>query len=127
MSIAGIPVELKTLLLDHVKDIDNLDDAKKEISKHLIDNTQRDAPRIPNAGMHAIFGPSGSGKTLMVGKIANAAAQEFGPNNVAIISLGDNRLGAWNQTQMIGAQSGVECFRVRDRESFETLNRELSN
>jgi flagellar biosynthesis GTPase FlhF len=63
----------------------------------------------------------------MTGRLAKQAGLVHGDQAVAIISFNDSRYGAWNQTQLIGAQAGVETFRANSPEMLEVLLQELSS
>ena len=63
----------------------------------------------------------------MAGRLAKQAGLAHGDQAVAIISFNDSRYGAWNQTQLIGAQAGVETFRANSPEMLEVLLQELAS
>ena len=122
---AGIPVSLRTLLVDHINDMDNLQSATASLKTHLVKSMGEHHAKMPQTGIHAIAGPAGSGKTLMVAKLAKAAAERKGAESVAVISYCDQRAGAWSQIQMLCAQSGVDCLRANNPETLKTLLSEL--
>jgi flagellar biosynthesis protein FlhF len=122
---ASIPVSLRTLLVDHISDMDNLPQATEALRAHLIDSLGEHWAKLPQRGVHAIAGPSGAGKTMMVARLARAAAERKGPESVAVISYCDQRAGAWSQIQMLCAQSGVDCLRATDADTLKMLLGEL--
>jgi len=124
---ASIPVSLRTLLVDHIGDMDNLDQATEALRAHLIESLGEHWAKLPQRGIHAIAGPSGSGKTMMVARLARAAAERNGAESVAVISYCDQRAGAWSQIQMLCAQNGVDCLRATDAETLKMLLSELGN
>ena len=124
---ASIPVSLRTLLVDHISDMDNLHQATEALRAHLIESLGEHWAKLPQRGIHAIAGPSGSGKTMMVARLARAAAERKGPESVAVISYCDQRAGAWSQIQMLCAQNGVDCLRATDAETLKMLLSELGN
>jgi flagellar biosynthesis GTPase FlhF len=124
---ASIPVSLRTLLVDHISDVDNLHQATEALRAHLIESLGEHWAKLPQRGIHAIAGPSGSGKTMMVARLARAAAERNGPESVAVISYCDQRAGAWSQIQMLCAQSGIDCLRATDAETLKMLLSELGN
>jgi flagellar biosynthesis GTPase FlhF len=124
---ASIPVSLRTLLVDHISDMDNLHQATEALRGHLIESLGEHWAKLPQRGIHAIAGPSGAGKTMMVARLARAAAERKGPESVAVISYCDQRAGAWSQIQMLCAQSGVDCLRATDAETLKMLLSELGN
>jgi flagellar biosynthesis GTPase FlhF len=122
---ASIPVSLRTLLVDHISEMDNLQQATEALRTHLIESLGEHWAKLPQRGIHAIAGPSGSGKTMMVARLARAAAERKGPESVAVISYCDQRAGAWSQIQMLCAQNGVDCLRANDAETLKMLLSEL--
>ena len=122
---ASIPVSLRTLLVDHINTMTDLDDAKEALRLHLTKSLGEHWAKLPQRGVHAIAGPAGAGKTLMVARLARAAAERKGAESVAVISYSDQRAGAWSQIQMLCAQSGVDCLRANDPETLKTLLSEL--
>lgn len=122
---AGIPVSLRTLLVDHISDMDDLQQAMDTLQSHLTNSIGEHRAKLPQSGVHAIAGPAGSGKTLMVARLARAAAARKGADSVAVISYSDQRAGAWSQIQMLCAQSGVDCLRANDAETLRMLLSEL--
>ena len=124
---ASIPVSLRTLLVDHISDMDDLQQATAALRTHLIESVGEHWAKLPQRGIHAIAGPSGAGKTMMVARLARAAAERKGPESVAVISYCDQRAGAWSQIQMLCAQSGVDCLRASDADTLKMLLSELGN
>jgi flagellar biosynthesis GTPase FlhF len=122
---ASIPVSLRTLLVDHINGMDDLQQASEALRAHLTESLGEHWAKLPQRGVHAIAGPSGSGKTMMVARLARAAAERNGPESVAVISYCDQRAGAWSQIQMLCAQSGVDCLRANDADTLKTLLSEL--
>ena len=123
---APIPAALRALLMDSIKDHEEMDDAMKEIRRQLSHSLQDIGSDMPSQGVHVLAGPSGAGKTLMVARLANHAAMDQGCEKVAIISYNDQRAGAWNQTQLLSAQSGVDCYRANNVATLKLLLDELS-
>ena len=122
---ASIPVSLRTLLVDHVSDMDDLRQAKDALHAHLAKSMGEHWAKLPQRGVHAITGPAGSGKTMMVARLARSAAERKGPESVAVISYCDQRAGAWSQIQMLCAQAGVDCLRANDPDTLKMLLGEL--
>lgn len=122
---AGIPVSLRTLLVDHISELDDLEQAKEALQAHLTQSIGEHPVKLPQSGVHAIAGPAGAGKTLMVARLARGAAERKGADSVAVISYRDQRAGAWSQIQMLCAQSGVDCLRANDADTLKLLLGEL--
>jgi flagellar biosynthesis GTPase FlhF len=124
---ASIPVSLRTLLVDHISDMDDLPQATEALRAHLIESLGEHWAKLPQRGIHAIAGPSGAGKTMMIARLARAAAERKGPESVAVISYCDQRAGAWSQIQMLCAQNGIDCLRATDADTLKILLSELGH
>ena len=121
LSVSGAPVMLRTLLLDGLRDQTELRTARQQIQKQLTHAITREPTEAPRKGVHVLAGASGSGKTLMAARLAKQAVQDWGSEQVALISYRDLRAGAWSQMQILGAQAGVETFRAADAETLAVL------
>ena len=123
----GMPIGLRALLSDTINGCSDLDSALREIAQ-ILGNGIDHLPLLEDMqGIHLIAGSSGSGKSLMTGRLAKQKALRCDSQDVAIISYNDNRFGAWNQTQLIGSQAGVDCFRANTPEMLEQLLQELGS
>ncbi len=122
---ASIPVSLRTLLVDTVSGMENLQEAEDALKSQLVKSIGEHWAKLPQRGVHAIAGPAGAGKTMMVARLARAAAERKGAESVAVISWCDQRAGAWSQIQMLCAQAGVDCLRANDPETLKLLLAEL--
>lgn len=118
---APIPVALRALLVDSIKDHDNMADAMGALSRQLSHAVEQEQLAAPLSGVHVLAGPSGAGKSMMVARLAQAAAMAHGCEKVMVISFQDQRAGAWNQTQLLSAQSGVDCFRATNAQTLKLL------
>ena len=118
---APIPVALRALLIDSIKDHDNLADAMGALHRQLSHAVEQEQAETPLNGMHVLAGPSGAGKSLMVARLAQSAAVQHGCEQVMVISFQDQRAGAWSQTQLLSAQSGVDCFRATSAATLKLL------
>ena len=118
---APIPVALRALLIDNIKDHDNMADAMGALSRQLSHSVEQEQAHTPVSGIHALAGPSGAGKSMMIARLAQNAAQHHGSEKVMVISFQDQRAGAWNQTQLLCAQSGVDSFRATNASTLKLL------
>jgi flagellar biosynthesis GTPase FlhF len=129
LAAASAPGALRALLTSHVSEAPDLEQSV-EMARAIL-SARFPAQKPPHSldGVHVLAGPSGSGKTLMVARLArvHAAARGYGPDQIAVISLGDLRPGAWSQIQLLGAQAGVECFRAADASVAAGLLEELGS
>jgi flagellar biosynthesis GTPase FlhF len=118
---APIPVALRALLVDSIKDHDNMADAMGALLRQLSHSVEQEPVSAPLSGVHVLAGSSGAGKSMMVARLAQAAAIAHGCEKVMVISFQDQRAGAWNQTQLLSAQSGVDCFRATNAQTLKLL------
>ena len=118
---APIPVALRALLIDSIKDHDNMADAMGALSRQLSHSVEQAQASTPVSGIHVLAGPSGAGKSMMVARLAQNAAQQHGSEKIMVISFQDQRAGAWNQTQLLCAQSGVDSFRATNAATLKLL------
>ena len=124
---AGMPTGLRTLLLDTVKDMRCEQEALLAIRQQLEQVVHLPHLALPQSGTHLIAGPSGVGKTLMAIRLASHAATQNVACKVALVSYRDNRTGAWEQTQALSSQTGVECFRAGSSAALSTVLRGLGD
>lgn len=123
-----MPNRLRTLLIDSLADIDNTDQAEAQLHA-ILNKGITSATELPEdiSGVHAFFGPSGSGKSTLIGKLARMATDGFNPEQIAVISYADQKIGAWNQTQLMASQWGVQCYRANSPDMLKTVLREVAN
>lgn len=118
---APIPVALRALLIDSIKDHPSLPEAMGALQRQLVHTVEQEQVAAPLSGVHVLAGPSGAGKSVMVARLAQAAALSHGCEKVMVISFHDQRAGAWNQAQLLNAQSGVDCFRATNIATLKLL------
>lgn len=123
----GMPVGLRAMVTDIINQHTDMAKALATIAEALGNGIKHTNPLEDMSGIHVVAGSSGSGKTLMVGRLAKQAALSYGEHAVAIISFNDNRFGAWNQSQLVGSQAGVETFRANNPDMLEQLLQELDS
>ena len=63
----------------------------------------------------------------MAGRLCKQMAMQYGDQQVAMISYNDTRFGAWNQSQLLGTQAGVDTFRANNLNTLEQLLGELES
>jgi flagellar biosynthesis GTPase FlhF len=118
---APIPVALRALLIDSIQSFEDVEPAMDEIRRQLCHSMLHSSVTAPDQGVHVLAGPSGAGKSLMVARLAQHASVNWGSEQVAVISYSDQRAGAWNQTQLLSAQSGVDSFRATNVTTLKLL------
>jgi flagellar biosynthesis protein FlhF len=121
----GMPLGLRESVIEVINQSDSMGQAIAEISSAIGDELESVDLLSNMQGVHVIAGSSGAGKTLMAGRLANQMAQQYGENNVALISFNDVRIGAWSQMQMIGSQAGVDTFRASSIDMLSQLMAEI--
>jgi flagellar biosynthesis GTPase FlhF len=121
----GVPVGLRTLLIDAVKDEGDALAVRQAMRDALKSHLGACVGEPIGHGVHALVGPSGSGKTHMVVRLAHMASLTHGVDSQAIISYADTRPGAWSQIQMLCASIGVEVFRATTPQALSVLLDEL--
>ena len=122
---SGMPSSLKALLSRELIEEKSLRDAIKKTQDTLQNGLNKVEIDWEQEKIHVLAGTSGCGKSLMAGKLAIKTASERSPEQVAIISYRDEKLGSWAQTQLIGAESGVSTFKADSFEVLRTLVEEL--
>lgn len=124
----AIPSRLKTLLIDAIAETKDREDAEAQLHSILTDGFET-VSELPEdiSGTHAFFGPTGAGKTTLIGKLAKTAADRVGSDRIAIISYADQKLGAWNQMQLMASQLGVNCFKANSPDMLRTVLRESAD
>ena len=122
---SGMPSSLKALLSRELIEEKSLRDAIKKTQDTLQNGLNKVEIDWEQEKIHVLAGTSGCGKSLMAGKLAIKTASERSPEQVAIISYRDEKLGSWAQTQLIGAESGVSTYRADSFEVLKALVEEL--
>ncbi len=121
-----LPSTSKLLILDAINNITHPKEAENRIHD-LFSSSLLMSDQTPDnlSGVHAIFGLTGAGKTTMIGKLATQFVTTSQRDSLTVISFADQKLGAWNQIQLICSALGIQCFRCADRQMLETIIREL--
>jgi flagellar biosynthesis protein FlhF len=121
-----LPSTSKLLILDAINDITCPKEAESRIHD-LFSSSLLVSDQTPEnlSGVHAIFGLTGAGKTTMISKLATQFVTTSHRDALTVISFADQKLGAWNQIQLICSALGIQCFRCADRQMLETIIREL--
>ncbi len=124
---SAMPGGLRTLLLDSLQGHDDARRASQALREQLVSAAGSPAAGMPSRGLHVLAGPSGAGKTTMAARLAQWGANEWGAEQVALVSFRDLRAGAWSQMQILGAQTGVEVFRAMDAATLALLVSEIGH
>ena len=110
LNVTGMPLPMRVLVSDMIAEHRDQETLIETLSK-TIGTSIKDTDLLSSlSGIHIIAGPVGAGKTTMASRIARQKALDNGSENVAVISFNDGRVGAWDQSQLLGLQAGVNTF-----------------
>lgn len=123
----AMPGGLRTLLLEGLQGLSDRGQAVETVRSQLLAAAGSPQAGMPARGVHVLAGPAGCGKTTLAARLARWGVQEFGADQVALVSFRDHRAGAWSQVQMLGAQAGAEVFRATDVDTLSLLLSEIGH
>jgi flagellar biosynthesis protein FlhF len=76
---------------------------------------------LAQGGVIALMGPTGNGKTTTIAKLAAQGAQKFGADQIAIITLDNYRIGAFEQIATYGRIIGCVVKKAQTSEELADL------
>ncbi len=76
---------------------------------------------LSQPGVIALMGPTGTGKTTTIAKLAAQAAHKFGVDQVAIITLDNYRIGAYEQIATYGKIIGCSVKQAQNSNELSDL------
>ncbi|WP_293750562.1 flagellar biosynthesis protein FlhF [uncultured Paraglaciecola sp.] len=82
---------------------------------------------LSQPGVVALMGPTGTGKTTTIAKLAAQAAQKFGVDQVAIITLDNYRIGAYEQISTYGKIIGCSVKKAQNSNELSDLLYQFRN
>jgi flagellar biosynthesis protein FlhF len=82
---------------------------------------------LSQSGVVALMGPTGAGKTTTIAKLAAQAAQKFGVEQVAIITLDNYRIGAYDQIATYGKIIGCSVKKAQNSNELSDLLYQFRN
>ncbi|MEP1447797.1 MAG: flagellar biosynthesis protein FlhF [Paraglaciecola sp.] len=82
---------------------------------------------LSQAGVVALMGPTGTGKTTTIAKLAAQAAHKFGADQVAIITLDNYRIGAFEQIATYGKIIGCSVKQAQNSDDLSDLLYQFRN
>jgi len=127
---AGFSPLLTRSLLEHVPAEMTPQQSLQWITQTLQQNLHTDADAEPLetlGGVYAITGATGVGKTTTSAKLAAAAVQRHGVNEVGLITLDTYRVGAHEQLRSYGRAMGLVAHVAHDRAALHDLLNLLVN
>jgi len=82
---------------------------------------------LSQPGVVALMGPTGTGKTTTIAKLAAQAAHKFGVDQVAIITLDNYRIGAYEQIATYGKIIGCSVKQAHNSDELSDLLYQFRN
>ena len=82
---------------------------------------------LSQPGVVALLGPTGTGKTTTIAKLAAQAAHKFGVEQVAIITLDNYRIGAYEQIATYGKIIGCNVKQAQNSNELSDLLYQFRN
>jgi flagellar biosynthesis protein FlhF len=82
---------------------------------------------LSQPGVVALMGPTGTGKTTTIAKLAAQAAQKYGVEQVAIITLDNYRIGAYEQIATYGKIIGCSVKQAQNSDELSDLLYQFRN
>ncbi|AGH45762.1 flagellar biosynthesis protein FlhF [Paraglaciecola psychrophila] len=82
---------------------------------------------LSQPGVVALMGPTGVGKTTTIAKLAAQAAHKFGVDQVAIITLDNYRIGAYEQIATYGKIIGCSVKQAQNSNELSDLLHQFRN
>jgi flagellar biosynthesis protein FlhF len=82
---------------------------------------------LSQPGVVALMGPTGTGKTTTIAKLAAQAAQKYGAEQVAIITLDNYRIGAFEQIATYGKIIGCHVKQAQNSNELSDLLYQFRN
>ncbi len=76
---------------------------------------------LSKSGVVALMGPTGNGKTTTIAKLAAQAAQKYGADQVAIVTIDTYRIGAFEQIATYGKIIGCSVKQAQNASELSDL------
>jgi flagellar biosynthesis protein FlhF len=111
LAAMGVSADLSAALLRDLPDGIGMVDAQRRVLAMLTRRIATTGDELLDKGGRILFvGPTGVGKTTGIAKLAARWVMRHGTQNIALVSLDDQRFGAQEQMRVLGRLLGVECF-----------------
>ena len=124
----GISNTLAEELVSYTPDSANEKQSWQFINKLLANRLQTKQDDIlAQPGVVALMGPTGTGKTTTIAKLAAQAAHRFGGDQVAVITLDNYRIGAYEQIATYGKIIGCSVKQAQNSNELSDLLYQFRN
>lgn len=126
LNLGFSPALLRKLLQHMPEDCDQAK-ALRWVRTALARNIRtRDEGILERGGVYAFLGPTGVGKTTTVAKLAARCSMTHGPGSVALVTLDNYRIGAFEQLRIYADIIGAPIYAVKDQaqlvDTLDTLS-----
>ncbi len=125
---SGIDPRLARQLTDQIDDDTSFENARRALLARLVESVVRAREDVMHdGGRIVLWGATGVGKTTVASKIAAHYALAHGADNVALISIDDQRLGAHEQLKLFGRLASIPVFALRSEDELTDVLAQLDN
>ena len=127
---AGFSPGLIRYLMEHMPEGFSLKQAQDWIEKALERNCRTSTAvldLIAQGGVCALIGPTGVGKTTTIAKLAARAVMRHGAKNVALVTIDNFRVGAFEQLKVYGQILSVPVSSSSDKVSLADILQRCSD
>ena len=109
----GLPAELSRELLKKVEHVTSQQQAWRLVLAYLAQGLKTpQVEPLEEGGVIALVGPAGVGKTTTLSKLAARYVLKYGPQDIALVSLDNFRIGAQEQLKTLGRILNVSVTAV---------------
>lgn len=120
LELAGINHDLSVKVAEKVLPCDDLELCWKRALRVLVHAVKKpSANPLQDGGIIALVGPTGVGKTTTAVKLASKFAEQYGRNQVALITTDDFRAGQREQLVSLASSLGLAMQVAADKSEME--------
>ncbi len=127
---AGLSPGLVRYLVEHMPADLDVEQEQPWLEQTLERNCKKSpiiSQLLTAGGVCALVGPTGVGKTTTIAKLAARAVLRQGAARVALVTLDNFRVGAFEQLAVYGRLLGVSVYQAKDRTSLALLLAQLQD
>lgn len=123
----GMSARLSQQVLEQMASTESLQDALSVLALWIKTSIKAYDLLADSCQAHLIAGNPGSGKSTMIARVATQLATADSSRKIALISFNDDRIGAWQATQIAGAGAGADTYRVTSFKQLHTLYKAIGD